>query len=105
MPRADHYNSYIIGIGIGTFIGNCIFIFGGILIARRIQDNQHVLNWVIGGIFALTALIQLWKILRKKDAIHKMENPEEVAKMLEKQMDKFEEGFEKITGSEKKNKQ
>jgi threonine/homoserine/homoserine lactone efflux protein len=104
MPRADHYNSYIIGIGIGTFIGNCIFIFGGILIARRIQDNQHVLNWVIGGIFALTALIQLWKILRKKDAIHKMENPEEVAKMLEKQMDKFEEGFGKITSSEKKNK-
>src|SRR5829696_1176485 len=31
LPRPDHYNSYIIGIGIGTFAGNCIFIFGGLL--------------------------------------------------------------------------
>ena len=35
LPRSDHYNSYILGIGIGTFIGNCIFIFGGLLIAKR----------------------------------------------------------------------
>jgi hypothetical protein len=44
---------------------------------------------VIGGIFALTALIQLWKILRKKDAIHKIEHPEEVAKHLEEQMERL----------------
>ncbi|MGB2704947.1 MAG: LysE family transporter, partial [Chitinophagaceae bacterium] len=44
LPRNDHYNSYIIGIGIGTFIGNCVFIFGGLLIAARINNNQHILN-------------------------------------------------------------
>ncbi|HRF16512.1 MAG TPA: LysE family transporter, partial [Chitinophagaceae bacterium] len=66
LPRKDHYNSYILGIGIGTFIGNCIFIFGGLLIASKINNNQHILNWVIGGIFAITALLQLWKILKKK---------------------------------------
>ena len=49
LPRNDHYNSYIIGIGIGTFIGNCVFIFGGLLIAARINNNQHILNWVVGG--------------------------------------------------------
>jgi threonine/homoserine/homoserine lactone efflux protein len=77
LPRSDHYNSYILGIGIGTFIGNCVFIFGGLLIAKKINNNQHILNWVIGGIFAITALIQLWRMLTKKDAIHKMEHPVE----------------------------
>ncbi len=72
LPRKDHYNIYIIGIGIGTFIGNCVFIFGGLLVANKINNNQDILNWVIGGIFALTALIQLWRIVRKKDAVHKM---------------------------------
>lgn len=97
LPRNDHYNSYILGIGVGTFIGNCIFIFGGLLIASKIQNNQHILNWVIGGIFALTAIIQLWKILKNKDAVHQLEHPEEMTEKIEEQMEKIEEGLEKIT--------
>lgn len=89
LPRNDHYNTYIVGIGLGTFMGNALFIFGGLLIANSINNNQHILNWVIGGIFAFTALLQLWKILRKKDAVHKMEHPEEVAHQLEEQMELF----------------
>lgn len=96
-PRPDHYNSYILGIGIGTFIGNCIFIFGGLLIASKINNNQHILNWVIGGIFALTAIIQAWKMWRHKGAVHKLEHPEEVTHHIEEQIEKFEEGIEKIT--------
>ena len=96
-PRPDQYNSYILGIGIGTFIGNCIFIFGGLLIASKINNNQHILNWVIGGIFALTAIIQAWKMWRHKGAVHKLEHPEEVTHHIEEQIEKFEEGIEKIT--------
>ncbi|MBE2229234.1 MAG: LysE family transporter [Chitinophagaceae bacterium] len=87
LPRADHYNTYITGIGIGTFLGNALFIFGGLLIAQKINTNQHVLNWVIGSIFALTALIQLWKIIRRKDAVHQLEHPEEVTRVVEGQME------------------
>lgn len=90
LPRNDHYNSYIIGIGIGTFIGNCIFIFGGQLIANKINNNQHILNWVIGGIFALTALIQGWKMWRNKGAIHKLEHPEEATSIIEDQIERFD---------------
>jgi len=68
-PRRDHYNVYILGIGLGTFAGNCIFIFGGLMIANRINNNQHLLNWVIGGIFALTAVIQIWRMMRKKKKV------------------------------------
>ncbi len=74
LPRPDHYNAYIVGIGLGTLAGNCVFIFGGLLIASRINNNQSILNWVIGGIFTVTALIQLWRMYKKKDAGHKL-NP------------------------------
>ncbi|MES1216921.1 MAG: LysE family transporter [Bacteroidota bacterium] len=88
LPRSDHYNTYILGIGIGTFAGNCVFIFGGLLMVDKLNANQNILSWVIGGIFAVTALIQLWRILRKKDTMHKIEHPEEMTKKMEEQMDK-----------------
>lgn len=85
-PRKDHYNIYILGIGLGTFIGNCIFIFGGLLIASKLNSNQHVLNWVIGGIFSLTAILQIWKILRKKDPVHTLDHPEDMIPEFEKKL-------------------
>lgn len=85
LPRPDHYNGYILGIGIGTFLGNCVFIFGGLLIASRISNNSNIINWVVGGIFALTAIIQLIRIVRKKDAVHKIEHPDEVKEAVERQ--------------------
>ncbi|MDX1954762.1 MAG: LysE family transporter [Chitinophagaceae bacterium] len=83
-PKIAHYNIYILGIGIGTLMGNCVFIFGGQVIADRLNNNQNILNWIIGSIFAITALIQLWKIVRKKDVAHQLEHPEEVTHGLEK---------------------
>lgn len=68
-PRASFYNTYIIGIGIGTLLGNCVFIFGGKWLVQRIANSEQYLNWVIGSIFTFTALIQFIKIMRKKDAI------------------------------------
>jgi threonine/homoserine/homoserine lactone efflux protein len=70
-PVKAQYNSYIAGIGIGTFAGNCIFIFGGQWIVQRIAKSQYYLNWVIGTIFTITAIIQLIKMLRNKDAVYK----------------------------------
>lgn len=96
IPRNSHYNMYIAGIGIGTLIGNCLFIFGGRLISNKINNNQHILNWIIGGIFAITALIQLWKIVKKKDVQHDIEHPEELQKKFEDQLDKVEEKVESI---------
>ncbi|MBS1734002.1 MAG: LysE family transporter [Bacteroidetes bacterium] len=76
-PVKAQYNSYIIGIGIGTLLGNCVFIFGGKLLVERIHNSEQYLNWVIGSIFLVTAIIQLWKILRHKDAVDKMHNIKE----------------------------
>jgi threonine/homoserine/homoserine lactone efflux protein len=89
LPRNSHYNIYIAGIGLGTLMGNVVFIFGGRLIAEGINNNQHVLNWVIGGIFALTALIQVWKMTHHKGIEHRMEHPEEETRHLEDKIEEF----------------
>ncbi len=71
-PVPMQYNSYIIGIGLGTLLGNAVFIFGGKYLVSRIANSEQYLNWVIGGIFALTAILQLIKILRHKDAAEQL---------------------------------
>lgn len=77
-PQAAYYNTYIIGIGLGTMLGNCVFIFGGRLIASKIQNNQSLMNYVIGGGFVITALIQCWRMfVKKKDIGAKLHETEE----------------------------
>ena len=77
LPRNNYYNSYIAGIGFGTFVGMCLFIFGGRLLVDSLNAHQKLLNWIVGGIFTITALIQLWRMLKKKGIVHKIEHPEE----------------------------
>jgi threonine/homoserine/homoserine lactone efflux protein len=78
-PRQFYYNGYIVGIGVGTLLGNCVFIFGGKWMIQRIANSEQFLNWVIGGIFTVTALIQLVMILRKKDAISKFKDGNKIS--------------------------
>lgn len=87
LPRKDFYNAYTVGIGLGTLLGNAVFIFGGQLIASKISSHQNVVNWVIGAIFTITALIQIYKIFKKKDPLHDLEHPEEVEHRVEHQAD------------------
>ena len=79
-PVNSYYNSYIVGIGLGALAGNCVFIFGGKWLVERIANSQQYLNWVIGGVFAITAVIQLIKNLRDKSISQNME------KVIEKDM-------------------
>ncbi len=72
-PKNSFYNFYIVGIGIGTLLGNCVFIFGGKFIVQKMDANQNIINWAIGGIFAITAVIMLIKILLHKDAVKKID--------------------------------
>ena len=73
-PVKSQYNVYILGIGLGTLLGNCIFIFGGKWAVERIHNSEAYLNWVIGSIFAVSALIQLYKIITHKDAVDQIQH-------------------------------
>jgi threonine/homoserine/homoserine lactone efflux protein len=68
-PNHAHYNIYILAIGAGTFLANCIFIYGGVFMAQKLNRNQDIINLVLGWIFVLTAVIQLAKILWGKDTL------------------------------------
>jgi threonine/homoserine/homoserine lactone efflux protein len=69
----QQYNIYISGIGLGTLLGNFVFIFGGNWIVSSIHNSGAYLNWIIGCIFAVTALIQFVKMLLHKDGVSKFE--------------------------------
>jgi threonine/homoserine/homoserine lactone efflux protein len=86
LPKNSFYNIYILGIAIGTFAGSLVFIFGGRLMVDTLNAKQSLLNWIIGGIFAATAVIQIWKIVKNRGAVHQMEHPEELTEKMEKQI-------------------
>jgi threonine/homoserine/homoserine lactone efflux protein len=86
VPKNSFYNMYIMGIGLGTLMGNLVFIYGGKLIANKINNSQGTLSLIIGGIFAITAVIQLYKIIWHKDAQHQITHPEELTKKFEEQL-------------------
>ena len=65
--KTSHYNTYISGIGSGSFIGNLVFIFGGRFVVDVLNTNQKILHWIIGCIFLLTAVVLTIKVLKKKD--------------------------------------
>lgn len=77
-PKNSHYNMYIAGIGIGTFAGMTIFVLGGRLLVDTLNSKQHVINYILSGVFAITAIFQGWRMFKKKDVAHQIEHPEEV---------------------------
>jgi threonine/homoserine/homoserine lactone efflux protein len=79
-PKNSFYNLYIIGIGLGTLMGTSVFIFGGKFLVNHLNTSQRLVNIVVGGIFAITAVIQLVRILMKKNAAGKIARLPEIAR-------------------------
>lgn len=63
-----HYNWYSTGIGLGTLAGLAVFVFGGRILVAKMNDNQQFIQYIIAGIFSVTALVFLYKILFNKGA-------------------------------------
>ncbi len=66
LPRNRDYNLYIIGIGTGTLLGNLVFIMGGRFVVDTLNARQDVLNYIIGSVFLVTAIILFVKMKRRK---------------------------------------
>lgn len=67
-----YYVTYIIALGLGTFLANCIYIYGGRLIVSKINANQHLINYAVGVAFAIAAIVQLVKIIWFKNPMEKL---------------------------------
>ncbi len=64
-PTRSSFPVYSLGISMGTIAGFAVFIFGGSYLVSRLKNHQDTLNWAIGLVLLLTALIQIFK-LRKR---------------------------------------
>jgi len=58
----SNYNFYTTGIGLGTLAGFAIFIYGGNYIIHQLLFNQTLINWIIGIVLLITAIVQVYKI-------------------------------------------
>lgn len=57
------FNAFTIGAGAGTLSGLAVYIHGGNWLVSKMKTSNQTLNKVMGVIFMITALIQLWRML------------------------------------------
>lgn len=62
VPGRANRNAYLLGIGAGSLMGFCVFIFGGQWLVSGLQVRRHSLQYAIAGAFAVTAMAQAWKM-------------------------------------------
>lgn len=66
--EGQQFNWYSVGIGIGTLVGLAVFVAGGQILVQNMQSHMQVVQYGIAGIFTLTAVIFLYKIIFNKGA-------------------------------------
>ncbi len=59
------FNLFTIGAGTGTIAGLAVYIHGGNWLVNKLNTSNKTLNQIMGIIFILTALLQLWRIIYK----------------------------------------
>jgi threonine/homoserine/homoserine lactone efflux protein len=59
------FNLFTIGAGAGTLGGLAVYIHGGNWLVTKMNTSNKALNKVMGVIFVITALIQLYRMLYK----------------------------------------
>jgi len=64
IPNAVHYALYTGGAGLGSLMGSILFIFAGQFLLASLPVTQMTFHWVIGGIFTLTTVLHVRKMLR-----------------------------------------
>jgi threonine/homoserine/homoserine lactone efflux protein len=62
---ASDFNIYTAGIGTGTLMGFSIFIFAGKWIVNKLKASHQAINLVVGIIFFISAIIQLYRVIYK----------------------------------------
>ncbi len=63
IPRESFYWIYIIGIGMGSFLGLLLFILGGQYLFHHFSFSDYIFNLILGILFLITALLLLLKTL------------------------------------------
>lgn len=70
LPKTIEFNFFTVGGGIGTLCGLAVFVYGGKIVVQKLNANQRKMDFAIGCIFAITAVIQTWKVLQQHPLAH-----------------------------------
>lgn len=63
-PVSSQYDMFTVGAGCGTIGGLAVYMYGGNWLITRMNASMKNLNKAMGGIFILTAVIQLYRMVR-----------------------------------------
>ncbi len=62
---STHFNIFCLGAGLGTLAGIGVYIHGGNWAITKMKTSNKTLNLIMGCVFFITALIQLYRMLYK----------------------------------------
>ena len=65
LPTETAFNVYTAGIGVGTMAGLAVFIFAGAWLVNKLNASHRVINLIVGFVFLISAVIQLYRVLYK----------------------------------------
>jgi len=68
-PVSMEFNIFSIGCGIGTITGLAVYMYGGNWVITRMKAGTKILNLIMGGIFIIAALAQLYRVLFVHEAL------------------------------------
>ncbi len=60
---ASYFNFYTLGTGLGTLGGLAVYMYGGNWLVTKWKTSNRTLNQVMGLVFFLVAVIQLYRIV------------------------------------------
>ena len=63
--NTTEYNLFTIGAGIGTLAGLVVYMYGGNYLVTKMNMSNKTLNKVMGIIFFIAGLAQLWRMITK----------------------------------------
>jgi threonine/homoserine/homoserine lactone efflux protein len=80
LPEGGQFTSYTIGIGIGTLLGEAAYIFGGRWLIQKLNAGQRAINIVVGIVFIVSAIIQLYRVAFKPSQLESKEVQQQLKK-------------------------
>lgn len=69
-PGFSNYNWFTVGAGLGTLTGIALYIYGGKWAVTKMGANNKSLNYILGAIFIVAAIIQLYRSLDSPLQVH-----------------------------------
>lgn len=62
-PKTNHYNWYVVGIGIGSMLGFAVFIYGGEYLLTTFSENQDIILSLFGIALLIATGLHIRKML------------------------------------------